>query len=225
MKLILQAFARLLSLLLCAAAAHADSFDVVDGDTIRSGTTTYRLFGIDAPEAGQRCNAARGGTWPCGKVATQRMGELVIGRSIVCDDRGLDDHGRMLSVCTHNGRAINETMVRESLAWSFRRYAHLYDAVEDSVRPLRRGVWQADTEAPWDYRARRWKVEAQQAPAGCPIKGNINRKGERIYHAPWSLSYARTRCCDRRRGERWFCSEAEAIKAGWRAPLWGRRSK
>lgn len=228
MTVINHALARAVALVLVLCGArltHAAAFEVVDGDTIKSGETTYRLYGIDAAEAGQRCNAARGGTWACGKAATQRMGELVIGRSIVCDNRGLDDHGRVLAVCTYNGRAINETMVRESLAWSFRRYAHLYDAVEDSVRPQRRGIWQADTEAPWDFRARRWKVEAQRAPAGCPIKGNISKKtGERIYHAPWSRDYDKAHI-DTSRGERWFCSEDEAIKAGWRAPLWGRRSK
>jgi hypothetical protein len=28
-----------------------------------------------------------------------------------------------------------------------------------------------------------------------------------------------------KKGERWFCSEAEALKAGWRAPYWGRGKK
>ena len=53
--------------------------------------------------------------------------------------------------------------------------------------------------------------------AGTGIKGNINRKGERIYHVPGSRSYAET-IIDEGKGERWFCTEAEAIAAGWRAP-------
>ena len=48
------------------------------------------------------------------------------------------------------------------------------------------------------------------------IKGNISRKGERIYHLPGWSSYAATRI-DTARGEQWFCSEAEAAAAGWRA--------
>jgi hypothetical protein len=70
---------------------------------------------------------------------------------------------------------------------------------------------------PWEYRARRWDTAAQIMPGNCPIKGNINAKGERIYHAPWSKHYAATRI-DTSKGERWFCTEAEARAAGWRAP-------
>lgn len=50
---------------------------------------------------------------------------------------------------------------------------------------------------------------------GCLIKGNISRN-DRIYHVPGSPSYDRT-MIDVSQGERWFCSEAEARAAGWRA--------
>lgn len=54
-------------------------------------------------------------------------------------------------------------------------------------------------------------------PEGCPIKGNINRKGERIHHMSWSSSYERTRI-DEAKGEQWFCDEAATREAGWRRP-------
>ncbi len=54
---------------------------------------------------------------------------------------------------------------------------------------------------------------AQQG--ACVIKGNISDKGERIYHVPGDEFYSRT-VITPSRGERWFCSEAEAVKAGWR---------
>jgi endonuclease YncB( thermonuclease family) len=53
--------------------------------------------------------------------------------------------------------------------------------------------------------------------AGCRIKGNIGSSGNRIYHVPGSSSYNATRI-DTAKGERWFCSEAEARAAGWRGP-------
>ena len=49
----------------------------------------------------------------------------------------------------------------------------------------------------------------------CRIKGNINRKGERIYHMPGGEWYDQTRI-DSTKGELWFCTEAEARAAGWR---------
>lgn len=49
----------------------------------------------------------------------------------------------------------------------------------------------------------------------CRIQGNIDSAGQRIYHVPGGRSYART-VIDVRKGERWFCSEAQAVNAGWR---------
>ncbi len=58
---------------------------------------------------------------------------------------------------------------------------------------------------------------AAPANAACTVKGNINEKGERIYHLPGDQWYAKTKL-DPSRGERWFCSEKEARAAGWRSP-------
>lgn len=60
-------------------------------------------------------------------------------------------------------------------------------------------------------------VEPQVAPS-CLIKGNINSKGEHIYHQPWATSYPRT-IIDPDHGERWFCTADEAEAAGWRQAL------
>ncbi|QND61481.1 hypothetical protein HB778_31625 [Mesorhizobium huakuii] len=50
---------------------------------------------------------------------------------------------------------------------------------------------------------------------GCNVKGNISyNTGERIYHVPRQY-YWQTRI-SLWKGERWFCSEAAARKAGWR---------
>jgi hypothetical protein len=51
--------------------------------------------------------------------------------------------------------------------------------------------------------------------ADCKIKGNIsisNRK--KIYHLPNQKDYENTKIRPEY-GERWFCSEQEAINAGW----------
>jgi hypothetical protein len=51
---------------------------------------------------------------------------------------------------------------------------------------------------------------------GCGIKGNISiHTGERIYHVSGQKYYLATRI-NWFRGERWFCSEADARAAGWR---------
>lgn len=52
--------------------------------------------------------------------------------------------------------------------------------------------------------------------AGCNIKGNISTNtGEKIYHLPGMEYYTRTKISPED-GERWFCTEAEAVANGWR---------
>lgn len=51
---------------------------------------------------------------------------------------------------------------------------------------------------------------------GCNIKGNISiSTGNRLYHLPGMEDYETTRISPQH-GERWFCTEQEAIAAGWR---------
>lgn len=66
-------------------------------------------------------------------------------------------------------------------------------------------------------RGKQPSIPAAPVPAApdCRIKGNINGRGERIYHVPGGRSYDDTGI-NTRAGERWFCSEDEARAAGWR---------
>jgi hypothetical protein len=59
-------------------------------------------------------------------------------------------------------------------------------------------------------------LKAGAASVGCRIKGNVSiATGERIYHVPGQKYYWRT-IINPWRGERWFCSEAEARAVDWR---------
>ncbi len=50
---------------------------------------------------------------------------------------------------------------------------------------------------------------------GCKVKGNISfNAGNKIYHLPGMKDYAST-VIDSSYGEKWFCTEAEAIRNGW----------
>lgn len=209
----------ILALLLLTTPALAGTAVVVDGDTLKIGDVTYRLHGIDTPEAGQKCNTAQGGKWQCGKAATQYMMTLVSGQDVQCDDRGADDFDRTISVCTIDGTDINAAMVASGNAWAFHKFSNDYSAIEDQAKAKNIGIWQAATQTAEDWRAERWAVSVQVSPKGCPIKGNISNNGH-IYHVPWSRYYNRTKIT-LSKGEKWFCSERQALDAGWRAPLWG----
>ncbi|MGL5862219.1 MAG: hypothetical protein ACRCY9_13285 [Phycicoccus sp.] len=51
--------------------------------------------------------------------------------------------------------------------------------------------------------------------ASCSIKGNIAEDGEKIYHLPGQRYYDKTKI-EEPAGERWFCTEQDAVTAGWR---------
>jgi endonuclease YncB( thermonuclease family) len=221
----LAACALVLALVIPAAATEAHwvltgSASVSDGDTIEIGDDVVRLFGIDAAELSQSCSTKGKTRWRCGTQARNRLIEIIDDRYVRCAGNQRDNYGRLLARCTVDGGAIDlgGTLVLEGLAWAFRRYSDLYIAEEEDARAARRGVWRAPTQPPWEFRAARWNSASQKAPEGnCPIKGNISFDGERIYHTPWSPWYDRT-IIRPEYGERWFCDEAEALAAGWRAP-------
>ncbi|WP_347268302.1 thermonuclease family protein [Paracoccus sp. (in: a-proteobacteria)] len=193
---------------------------VVDGDTLRIGAVTIRIHGIDAPEQGQRCDRVGGGTWDCGEAATAQLAAMAGGKALECTPVERDAYGRIVARCHAAGRDLGEDLVAQGLAWAFTRYSADYAATEAAARARQAGIWQAETMPAWDYRKEHWaQAVAERDSRTCPIKGNISSKGERIYHTPWSPAYARTRV-DESRGERWFCDEAEALAAGWRAARW-----
>jgi endonuclease YncB( thermonuclease family) len=187
---------------------------VIDGDTIDVGETRIRLEGIDAPEAGQSCKRKWFGWWACGHEATAALRRLTEGRTVSCDPRGTDKYNRVLAVCYVDGVDINARMVRQGYAWAFVKYSQSYVREETQARAEGLGIWQGESQPAWEYRAKRWAAAEDKAPEGCAIKGNVTKTG-RIYHMPWSPWYSRIKI-EPEKGKRWFCSEAEALAAGWR---------
>lgn len=189
---------------------------VIDGDTIDLGAVRIRLHGIDALEAGQQCRRSSGRSWQCGTASTERLAELAEGQAIECSALDRDAYGRVIGECWNGETNLNAKLVEEGLAWAYTRFSDDYAVIEAAAKAAGRGIWDGESEAPWDYRANRWERAAAASPReGCPIKGNINRRGDKIYHTPWSPWYERTKI-DEAAGQRWFCDEAEAIAAGWR---------
>jgi endonuclease YncB( thermonuclease family) len=211
------------SALVCSTALAAE-IGIIDGDTFDLGGTRYRIHGIDAPEAGQKCETGNGGQWDCGRASVDALEDFLISAGEVrCDLGTPDGYGRTISVCWADGLDVGRTLVRQGFAWAFVKFSVDYVAEEALARDVGIGIWRAETEPAWEFREKRWRSFGGEAPdPNCPIKGNINNQGERIYHPPWSQVYARTKVSPEK-GERWFCDEGEAVAAGWRPAYWGRR--
>jgi endonuclease YncB( thermonuclease family) len=206
---------------------------VIDGDTLQVGSTRIRLFGIDAPEGRQTCDR-EGAPWPCGAAAAEMLESLVEHREIECHQRDVDNYERSVSVCMVGDVDIGAELVRAGLALAYRTFSTDYVDEEAEAKAAKRGMWAGDFTPPWEWRRNgrdaaartpserpdsraRPRREAAAPEDGCVIKGNISRSGAKIYHLPGSRGYDDT-VIDESRGERMFCSEEEAIAAGWRPP-------
>lgn len=197
-----------------AAQSLSGPARVIDGDTLDIAGERIRLFGIDAPEAGQVCQDGAGRAWDCGGHATARLQALALGQ-VRCELRDQDRYGRLVARCTAGGTDLAGALVAEGAAFAYERYSRDYLGAEARARAAGRGIWSGIAERPHLARARAGgDPGAAAAAGGCAIKGNISERG-RIYHLPGTRAYAATRI-NEARGERWFCSQAEARAAGWR---------
>lgn len=201
---------------------------VIDGDTLEIRGTRIRFHAADAFESAQTCQDADGKAYRCGQQAALALSDKIGSSTVTCQQTDIDRYQRIVAQCSANGVDLNGWLVQQGHALAYRQYGTDYVPQEDEARKAKRGVWAGSFTPPWDWRRGERGTAAAEptAPAtsrpsaasgDCKIKGNISAKGEKIYHLPSSRSYDRT-VLNEAAGERWFCSESEAIAAGWRAP-------
>lgn len=200
---------------------------VIDGDTLEIRGTRIRFHGVDAPESAQTCQNSDGKAYRCGQQAALALSDKIGAANVSCEQKDIDRYRRLVAVCSAKGEDLNAWLVQEGYALAYRQYGTDYVPQETTAKNAKRGIWAGTFTPPWDWR----KGSREESPptvsaapskptvgaTDCKIKGNISGKGERIYHVPGSRHYDRT-VLNEADGERWFCSESEAIAAGWRAP-------
>ena len=206
-------------ILIVTAEQIVGQASVIDGDTIEIHGTRIRFHGIDAPESGQVCMVHER-RLRCGKLAGQVLAKKIGSDTVTCIPTDQDRYGRVVAICSVTGEDLNAWMVREGWALAYRQYSLDYINEENSASASGRRLWNTEFTPPWEWRRRKHASVSQQSSgpspqSGCNIKGNINRKGERIYHIPGGHYYDGT-VITASKSERWFCSEMEAKTAGWR---------
>lgn len=148
---------------------------VRDGDSlrVRKGGKDYeiRLYGIDAPEYGQRF----------GDRARQFTKARTYKKTVVVEPMDIDRYGRIVAVVRSQGRIVNKELVDNGLAWFYERYCRdkqLCDPMEKSerkAREARRGLWKDESPVPpWE-----WKKQVRE-------KGSPTR-----FHREYRLPYWR----------------------------------
>ncbi len=209
---------------------------VVDGDTIdveiNGKMERVRYIGIDTPETVDPRKTVQ-----CfGVEASKKNKELVEGKIVRLekDVTERDRYSRLLRYIWLDDTLINQELVAQGFAKSYSyppdiKYQDKFVAAEKKARENKLGLWAAcaSVTAPLSLPSEQHTnilqnvgmLNTQESMENfCTIKGNINAAGEKIYHGQGCGSYAKT-AIDAKRGERWFCSEAEAKAAGWRRAL------
>lgn len=206
---------------------------VIDGDTIEiSGGQKVRYIGVDTPETVDPNQP----TGCFGKEASLKNQELVLGRQVRLekDVSETDRFSRLLRYVyiTENGNEImvNEELVKQgfALASSYPpdiKYQEILSAAQTEARDKNRGLWASCPSSSADTLESSTNINVPNSSNpnklsnttedGCLIKGNISTSGEKIYHLPGCGSYEKT-VINEQTGEKYFCSESEAIETGFR---------
>jgi endonuclease YncB( thermonuclease family) len=187
---------------------------VPDGDSIQlADGRRVRLLGIDAPERG-RCLADE---------AREKLRSLALGKHVRLKDTVTDDYGRVLAIVIvedfptwisyltdrAQGRAlkldplVNRAMLAAGLARNTftaeKDYAPTLKQAYDEAKSAKRGIFSSMCRT--------------EAAGECTIKGNV-RDGKKTYHLPGCDNYTQV-IVDEAFGDHWFCTEEEALSAGF----------
>lgn len=197
---------------------------VVDGDTIDVSIDDQierlRLIGINTPETVDPRKSVE-----CfGKEASEKAKSILVGKKVTIESDPSqgerDKYDRLLRyVFLEDGTNFNLLMIREGYAYEYTynlpyKYQTEFKQAQKEAEKNKMGLWGASCEGQTSITT----APAAPTAGACVIKGNINTKKEKIYHAPGCGSYDKT-VIDENNGEKWFCSEQDALDAGWRKAL------
>ena len=206
---------------------------LVDGDTLdikyNDTTERIRLIGVDTPETVDSRK-----TVECfGREASEYLKSKLEGKlvSIESDptqsDR--DKYNRLLRYVYLDGEDVGLSIIANGYGHEYTYNIPYmkqseYKAAQSKASEQNLGLWSPSTCNGDSTRAASASDNTVPVPPSgtstpnsteCLIKGNINNKGVKIYHVPGQQYYNET-VITPSKGERYFCTEQEAIDAGWR---------
>lgn len=212
----------------CAGCTSSSSFEpgeilplevteIVDGDTVKGKINgqeeTIRFLLVDTPETVHPTKPEE----PFGKEASEFVADKISEAEevfIEIDTTIRDRYDRFLAYVWVDEDMLNELLIREGLArvaYVYEpntRYVEQFRAVEKEAKERQIGIWERV-----GYVTSRGFNPSVYDEASCEepmIKGNHSSSGDWIYHTPSSPYYEQTVA------EEMFCTEQEAIDAGYR---------
>ncbi len=175
---------------------------VIDGDTIElSDDRIIRYIGIDSPElATEECFS---------QEAKKLNQDLVLNQKVrvELDTNQMDRFGRYLAY-VYAKDAKKEVFVNQYLLEQGAGEFFL-----DTVNLKYQSELVKAAEKGYSEKKGKWSACALDQQ-GCIIKANLDKLDKRWYHLPGFRHYDQVKI-NLEKGDRWFCTEEEAIKAGF----------
>jgi endonuclease YncB( thermonuclease family) len=135
------------------AGAISGRARVIDGDSLKVAGTQVRMFGIDAPEWRQRCRAADGHPYRCGRRAFRALVQRLRSAPVRCEPRARDRFARLIATCYQGNDDLARWLVAQGLALDWPRYSGgIYADAQDAAQRAERGLWQGAFVRPWEWR-------------------------------------------------------------------------
>ena len=147
--------------------------NVIDGDTIRMGDVSLRLWGIDSPEADQLCRSPDNEPYECGEPAREHLASL-IGKELVVCGPPVAENGRDLPPAEMP--PLKETFGRPSVMCHVRHDGKRIDIARAMAADGYAHVFEDATGVKSDYTSE--VIDAAQAAKGL----HVNRDG---FLPPW----------------------------------------
>lgn len=196
---------------------------VVDGDTIKikldnnNKEETVRLLLVDTPESVHPTKPVQ----PFAIEASDFVKKLLPKGKDVKIELGTnerDKYGRLLAYLFTDGKMVNQLLLEKGyarVAYVFApntKYIDEFRDIQEKAQLKKMGIWSIEnyaTSTGFDEKKRK-VIESTLACTNPEIKGNINSKGDKIYHVKGGQHYEQTK------PEKLFCTEKEAITSGFR---------
>jgi endonuclease YncB( thermonuclease family) len=146
--------------------------NAVDGDTLFMLGVEVELFGIDAVEQDQICQNAAGVDYPCGRVATQALQQLIAQNDVVCNPLFNVSEIRVVAICElivedaaaprspqefltgYRPNNLSRLLVEQGHALGVGIGKDVLADEQLQAQTLRAGIWQGSFEPPSAWRSK-----------------------------------------------------------------------
>jgi len=172
--------------------------EVLDGDTILlDHDVRLRLRHVDAPEL-EFCG---------GQEAKDLLTKLTKGKRVIVKEQIIDQYGRPMALLYVNNNLINLEMLKSGWVRYHSDNTSQTESIKriaDETKKSKIGIWSSKC----------YQTINPDNPK-CNIKGNTDKNSSaRNYYFPGCAQYEFT-IVEKDLGEAWFCTEAQAKKAGF----------